>query len=176
MNLAEQFGGIAVAIMMHKTEFHKALDAQHEALARMTEPLQKLAAAQDRLHKLNAGDTLRKSASAYLEESNRLEREALAALKMLAEPLAALDDATEQAKQAMPAFEKWALGQHAKPNYTTMIADKSFDHGRAQGETADDAVKRGALTAFRKPKAEPRDVTTAEVIGAMQRHRPDGGC
>jgi hypothetical protein len=158
MNLAETFGGIAVAIMMHRTDFHKALDAQHEALARMTEPLQKLEQVKDRLHKLSAGDTLRKSASAYLEESNRLEREALAILHLLAAPLAACNAATDRAKQAMPAFEKWALGQHAKPSYTTMIAEKG-----------------GALASFRKQKSAPRDVTTAEVLDTMQRHRPDGG-
>jgi hypothetical protein len=160
--------------MMHKTEFRRAVDAQTEALDRMTEPLQKLAAAQDRLQKLNAGDTLRKSASAYLEESIRLEREALAALKMLAAPLAELNDATEQARQAMPAFEKWVLGQHAKPNYTTMIADKSFDHGRAQGETTDDAVKRGALAPFGKQKSPPRDLD-ADASDTMLRHRSDWG-
>jgi hypothetical protein len=170
----EAVGGIGVAIMMHKTDLRQAIEAQSAALARMTEPLQKLASANDRLQKLNAGDTLKKNTSAYLEEHVRLEREALAALNVLAAPIAELKAATERAARAMPAFEKWALGQHAKTNYTTMIADKTFDSGQMHGETTDDAVKRGALAPFSTPNAPPRDLG-AEASDAMLRHRPDVG-
>jgi hypothetical protein len=55
-----------------------------------------------------------------------------------------------------------------------MIVDKTFDECRAQGETTDDAVKRGALAPFSTPKSAPRDLQ-AEAGDAIQRHRTDLG-
>jgi hypothetical protein len=117
-DLAEQFGGIAVAIMMEKTQLEIENDAMSKILNEMSD---------GPLKKLTTGE-LRKSADW------RAELDAtLAEVKKLSAMLAEANAIAERQRAAMPAFKAWALGTPTVDYGNFRLAEKRTtvdDHGR----------------------------------------------